>query len=125
MYLNKSQNKGVNKMHIKLKETILLLFLGLFFVSCTMGIYHRHRQDYEVYYSQGNAYYDRGDYDDAINSYRLAISINPDYADAHYNMGYAYEKKGDNDNAVNSYRHAAKLGHKRAQNHLREKGYNW
>ena len=32
--------------------------------------------------------------DDAIESFRSAIAIEPDFAEAHGNLGFAYAKKG-------------------------------
>ena len=37
-----------------------------------------------------------------IESYKQAIKINPDYADAHYNLGVAYFNLGMNKEAIDS-----------------------
>ena len=37
---------------------------------------------------------------EAIESYKKAIRINPDYRDAHYNLGVAYRKSGMNKEAI-------------------------
>ncbi len=34
-------------------------------------------------------------FDDAIDNYKKALKIKPDYAEAYYNMGIALKKKGD------------------------------
>ena len=38
----------------------------------------------------GNAYDSSGMYEEAIEAYKQAIRINPDYADAHSNLGLTY-----------------------------------
>ena len=42
----------------------------------------------------GYAYYNSGKYEEAIESYKQAIRIDPDYATAHYNLGVAYRRWG-------------------------------
>ena len=48
-------------------------------------------------------------FDDAIDSYKNALKINPDYAEAHYNMGIALKDKGDLETAISSYKNALKI----------------
>ena len=48
-------------------------------------------------------------YDAAIDSYKQALKIKPDYADAYYNMGNAQKNKGDLDAAIDSYKQALKI----------------
>jgi tetratricopeptide (TPR) repeat protein len=48
-------------------------------------------------------------FEDAINSYKKAIKINPDYAEAYYNMGIAQKDKGDLEEAIESYKQALKI----------------
>ncbi|MDR1602709.1 MAG: tetratricopeptide repeat protein [Tannerella sp.] len=47
------------------------------------------------YFQRGYAYYYKGDYDKAIESYHKAIELKPDYAEAYYNQGNAYKNKGE------------------------------
>ncbi|MBI4689373.1 MAG: tetratricopeptide repeat protein [Nitrospirae bacterium] len=42
--------------------------------------------------------------DTAIEYYRNAIRLKPDYPNAHFNLGMAYEKKGLIDKAITGYR---------------------
>ena len=39
-------------------------------------------------------------YKEAIEAFKRAIWINPDYADAHYNLGYAYILLNDKCSAI-------------------------
>ena len=48
-------------------------------------------------------------YDAAIDSYKQAIKIKPDYADAYSNMGIALKDKGELDAAIDSYKQAIKI----------------
>lgn len=60
-------------------------------------------KDAKAYYSRGDAYTDKGDYDKAIKDYDKAIELNPEDAEAYLNRGVAYEKKGNYDQAINDY----------------------
>ena len=44
------------------------------------------KEDYEAYNDKGNAYYRQGNFDEAIESYKKALSINPDFENAKYNL---------------------------------------
>ena len=48
-------------------------------------------------------------FDDAIDNYKKALKIKPDYAEAYYNMGIALKKKGDLEGAIVSYKHALEI----------------
>ena len=48
-------------------------------------------------------------FDDAIDSYKQALKIKPDYAEAYYNMGNALTDKDDPEAAIDSYKQALKI----------------
>ncbi len=48
----------------------------------------------------GNALKDKGDLKAAIESYKQALKIKPDYAQAYSNMGIALKGKGDLEAAI-------------------------
>ena len=48
-------------------------------------------------------------FDAAIESYKKALRIQPDYADAYYNMGVALNDKGDPEAAIESYKQALRI----------------
>ena len=48
-------------------------------------------------------------HDSAIDSYKQALKIKPDYADAYNNMGIALKDKGDLEAAIDSYKQALKI----------------
>ncbi len=51
----------------------------------------------------GNSYYELGKYEDAIKSFKQAIRIDPDFAEAHYNLGGVYSCLNDRDSALEQY----------------------
>jgi len=63
----------------------------------------------EEYMKRGMAQYERGELDEAIASYRKAIELQPNKADAHINLGAALQQKGELDEAITSFRKAIEL----------------
>jgi tetratricopeptide (TPR) repeat protein len=57
----------------------------------------------------GGALKDMGEVDAAIDSYKQAIKIKPDHAEAYNNMGNALKEKGELDAAIDSYKQAIKI----------------
>ena len=49
------------------------------------------------------------EFDAAIESYKKALEIKPDYAEVYYNMGIALKDKGDPEAAIDSYKQALKI----------------
>jgi Tfp pilus assembly protein PilF len=47
--------------------------------------------------------------DDAIESYRRAITVDPSYAQAHLNLGFAYERMNQPELAKKEYQEACRL----------------
>ena len=48
-------------------------------------------------------------FDDAIDNYKKALKIKPNYAEAYYNMGIALKMKGDLEAAIDSYKNALEI----------------
>jgi tetratricopeptide (TPR) repeat protein len=57
----------------------------------------------------GNALKDKGDLEAAVESYKQALKIKPDYANAYSNMGNAMKDMGDLQAAIDSYKQAIKI----------------
>jgi cytochrome c-type biogenesis protein CcmH/NrfG len=52
---------------------------------------------------------ERGQIDEAIETYRYALTLKPDEADAHYKLGIAFGRKGLTEKAVEQYQMAIRL----------------
>ena len=57
----------------------------------------------------GYTYYNLGKYEEAIEAYKQAIRINPDFAEAHYFLGGAYVFSEDRGGALEQYKILKKL----------------
>ena len=57
----------------------------------------------------GVALKEQGKLDEAIEAYNKALSIKPDYAEAHNNMGVALKEQGKLDEAIEAYNKAPSI----------------
>jgi hypothetical protein len=57
----------------------------------------------------GNVLKDKGNLEAAIDSYKQALKIKPDYVNAYYNMGVALHDKGNLEAAIDSYKQVLKI----------------
>lgn len=62
-----------------------------------------------AYFNIGRAYFNKGDYAGAIESYKKALGANPDYAVAYYNLGMAFDKTNNVKDAVSAYETAVRI----------------
>jgi Tfp pilus assembly protein PilF len=62
-----------------------------------------------VHNNLGWAYYKKGDLNSAIENYRKALGMKPDFGLAHYNLGLAYRDRKQPDLAIGSLRQATVL----------------
>ncbi len=65
--------------------------------------------DARAYYEMGNEYYERGDYDKAIENYNMAILLNPVFSEAYFNRALSYYQLKNYDKSIADYTEAAKL----------------
>jgi tetratricopeptide (TPR) repeat protein len=83
----------------KLKYALILLFLAIF-TAVSANICYA----YDVYaakaYNQGVDLTKKGQYKEAVELFRKATAIDPDFIDAYFNLGSIYEYLGDNDKAL-------------------------
>jgi len=82
--------------------TLVLVFCSLFLFNCHF-VSAEHVTEAETHFIQGNEYYAKGLYDEAISEYSKAIIINPEYAEAYRARGGAYYRKGLYNEAVSDY----------------------
>ena len=62
-----------------------------------------------AYYNRGQVFMNSGLFENAINDYSMALTLNPKYQEAFYNRGLAFEKSGQLDRAVKDYERAISL----------------
>lgn len=65
----------------------------------------------------GDYYSRHGDYEKAIEEFKSAIELNPDYGDAYHNLGNAYRETGNNEEAIANYKKATSLNPNLWQSH--------
>ena len=91
--------------------------LGLLLLSCCMLIASVRAQNpeqqstltAEQYTQEGNAYAKEKQYDKAVDSFRLAIKLNPNLATAYFGLGSAYASMGRLSDALEPMRTAVRL----------------
>jgi tetratricopeptide (TPR) repeat protein len=71
---------------------------------------HQEYEDTELdWLYRGTDYYDEGKYEDAIESYKHAIEIKPDYEEAYYGLGGAYFKLKMYQEAIEAFKQVIKF----------------
>jgi len=66
-------------------------------------------KNYPIYYNEGTAYLQSGNYLKAIGDYDKAIEINPNYARAYNNRGIAHAKLGNDQQAIEDFVKATEI----------------
>jgi predicted TPR repeat methyltransferase len=72
---------------------------------------------HKFYNIRGTRYANLGQLDTAISYYEKALSIRPNYAEAHYNLGFTLQKLGQLDAAVRSYKKVVAIKPEYAEAH--------
>ncbi len=65
--------------------------------------------DAKTYYQMGNDYYEKGDYDRAIQNYNMAILLNPVFSEAFFNRALSYYQLKNFEKSVADYTKAMEL----------------
>jgi Tfp pilus assembly protein PilF len=65
-----------------------------------------------AYFNLARIYERQGNVDEAIEQYKLALDIRPNYVDAHYNLGLLYLQQGRMDRAIEQFTEATRLNPK-------------
>src|SRR5262249_15855838 len=72
----------------------------------------------EQYVQEGNRHLDEKQFDKAVDSYKQAIRLNPDLADAQFGLGTAYASMDRISDALEPLRTAVRLAPDNARAHL-------
>ena len=72
---------------------------------------------HKLYNIRGTRYANLGQFDIAISYYNRALSIKPDYVEAHYNLGFSHHRLGQLDAAVRSYKKIVAINPDYAKSH--------
>lgn len=78
-------------------------------VEILKGIVAERPQDAAAHYQLGNAWYDVGQLDQAIASYRDALALDQELVGAYVNLGSALDEMGELNDALTAYEAALKL----------------
>lgn len=76
-------------------------------VDASQGAYTRSVAGFQHamrYAGLANAYFNLGDTAAAIEAYRHAVRLSPDFADGHYNLGVIHEREGNAEGAIVHWR---------------------
>ncbi|MFH0736960.1 MAG: AAA family ATPase [Candidatus Micrarchaeota archaeon] len=65
--------------------------------------------DAKTYYQAGNDFYEKGDYDRAIENYNMAILLNPVFSEAYFNRALSYYQLKNFDKSVADYTKSMEL----------------
>jgi len=65
--------------------------------------------DAKTYYQMGNDYYEKGDYDRAIENYNMAILLNPVFSEAYFNRALSYYQLKNFDKSIADYTKSMEL----------------
>ncbi len=65
--------------------------------------------DAKTYYQLGNDYYEKADYEKAIENYNMAILLNPIFSEAYFNRALSYYQLKNFDKSLADYTKAAEL----------------
>jgi len=84
---------------------LIYLLTSVYITGCTT----HHAPRAEVHNKEGLAFQFQGDLQEAIESYRRALAISPDYAEAHYNLGTVLESKGMITEAISHFEKATDI----------------
>ena len=65
----------------------------------------------------GNVFHEQGRLEEAIEAYKKALAINPDYAEAYSNLGVSLHDQGELEEAIEAYNKALAINPDYAEAH--------
>ncbi len=70
--------------------------------------------DARTYYHKGNELFEKGEYDQSIEAYNMAILLNPTFSEAYFNRGLSFYNLKNFDKSIADYTKSAELDPKNA-----------
>lgn len=113
-------NKSTNLKVISALFFILLIFILGFStwkrchtwknsITVWTDVINQYPYIYIAYNNRGNAYFKKGDFNNALNDYNIAIGINPNQSEIHNKRGYCHFRSGNLSDALKDYNKAIDL----------------
>ena len=95
-----------------MKRTFWLLIVIVLLLAAGCATMQTELNDAAAYFNRGKAYYDKGQYDQAISDFTKALEIDPRFAVAYHFRAMVYAKKGQYDKAWEDVHKVQDLGYK-------------
>ncbi len=98
---------------------IIIIFLSLIIISGGFSLHsYAKKPTARTFVQIGLVNYENAEYSEAIDEFKQAIKLKPNYAAAHYYLGNAYFGLRRYDEALNSYKKSAQLDPKYTDAHF-------
>ena len=81
-------------------------------------------QTAEEWKNKGNEYFEKEDYQSALDCYNKALEIDPNYGPAYCNIGQVYRRLEQYEKAIEYYNKAIAVGFNKAYGNLGDIYYN-
>lgn len=89
---------------MKLSKLSKILLLGLVVILISIPVRADLSSDAKVQYNKGIDYYNTGMYSQAVECFKKATDLDPNYIDAYFNLGSLYEYLKQEDDALNAFK---------------------
>ena len=93
-----------------MKKILTKLFIFISILSSGQNIFAQEYKPAAIKkHNEGVIYYDKKQYNNAIDCFLEAIKIDPNFANSYYNLGVLYEYYGNTEKAIVAYKNILKL----------------
>jgi tetratricopeptide (TPR) repeat protein len=95
----------------KYLPAIILILVAFFFSYSVMGqnAASQELREAEQTYQAGVSYYDSGEYEKAVETFKRALQLSPNSAESYYHLGMAYGSLGRYREAIEAYKSAIQV----------------
>ena len=93
-----------------MKKILIKLFIFISILSSGQNIFAQEYKPAAIKkHNEGVIYYDKKQYNNAIDCFLEAIKIDPNFVNSYYNLGVLYEYYGNTEKAIVAYKNILKL----------------